>query len=110
MTTAWLALGGAIALEIMSTLSLRSLAAGWQPLATVGVVVGYVGAFSCLALALRGLNVGAAYAIWSGVGTAGITLLAAVLYDERITLVAAGGIGLIVAGVVLLTIGGATHG
>lgn len=107
---AWLALAGAILLEVMATLSLRALASGWQPLPGVLVIMGYVGAFGMMLLALRRLNVGAAYAIWSGVGTAAVTVIAALLYRERITLVGVAGIGLIIAGVVLLNFSGAAHG
>jgi len=107
---AWLALAAAILLEVMATLSLRTLAGGWQPLPAILVTVGYLGAFVLMMLALRQLRVGAVYAIWSGAGTAGVAILAALLYDERLTLPAIGGIALIIAGVILLNLSGVAHG
>lgn len=106
----WLALGVAIVLEIMATLSLRRLSSGFAPLPMALVVVGYTGAFACLAVALRSVNVGAAYAIWSGIGTIGITALAALFFDEHVSPAALAGIALIVVGVILVNLGGATHG
>jgi small multidrug resistance pump len=61
--------------------------------------------------ALRTINVGVSYAIWSAVGTAAVAGLGVVLFDERLNALAVVGIVLIVVGVVLLTASGsATHG
>ncbi|NUT38226.1 MAG: QacE family quaternary ammonium compound efflux SMR transporter, partial [Hamadaea sp.] len=48
-------------------------------------------------------------AIWSGLGTAAIVAIGAVFLGETLTVVKVVGIGLIVAGVVILNVGGATH-
>jgi multidrug transporter EmrE-like cation transporter len=53
---------------------------------------------------LRTIPVGVAYAIWSGLGIVLITLVAWVVYDQTIDLAAALGMGLIVAGVVVLNV------
>ena len=105
---AWLLLAGAISSEVVATLALRGIAQGIRPLAIVVVVAGYVISFVLLAFALRTLNVGVVYAIWSGVGTAGVAAAAAVIYGERLNLTAVIGIVLIVIGVVVLTTSGAT--
>jgi small multidrug resistance pump len=108
---AWLMLAGAITTEVIATLALRGTANGVRPLAVLTVVAGYGIAFVLLAYALRTLNVGVVYAIWSGVGTAGVVIVAALLYDERLNLTALAGIALIVLGVVVVTSSGATtHG
>jgi small multidrug resistance pump len=108
---AWLLLTGAIVAEVVATLALRGTAGAFRPLPTFVVVAGYLLSFVLLARALRTLNVGAVYAIWSGVGTAGVTTAAAFLYGERLNLVAVGGMALIVAGVAVLASSGAmTHG
>ena len=61
--------------------------------------------------ALRTINVGVSYAIWSAVGTAAVAGLGVVFFDERLNALAVVGIVLIVVGVVLLTASGsATHG
>jgi small multidrug resistance pump len=107
----WFYLAAAILSEITATLALRGVASGWRWWPGVLVVVGYGVAFALLALALRTVTVGAAYAIWSGVGTAGVAVVAWLLYGERITPLGAAGIVLIVAGVVVLSLSGsAAHG
>ncbi len=51
---------------------------------------------------------GVAYALWSGLGTAAIVAVGAVFLGEPITLVKVLGISLIVAGVLVLNLGGAS--
>jgi small multidrug resistance pump len=75
------------------------------------VTVSYVSSFVLMVPALRTINVGVSYAIWSAVGTAAVAGLGVVLFDERLNALAVVGIVLIVVGVVLLTASGsATHG
>jgi small multidrug resistance pump len=108
---AWLMLAGAIVAEVVATLALRGTAGAFRPLPVLTVVAGYVIAFTLMAFALRTLNVGIVYAIWSGVGTAGVVALAAVLYGEHLNVTAVAGMALIVIGVVVLASSGATsHG
>lgn len=106
----WLLLIGAIVSEIAATVSLK-LSDGFSRLApSVVVVLGYAAAFTLLAQALkRGLPVGVAYAIWSAVGVAAVAAIGAAFLGEKLTVVQAGGIALIIAGVVTLQLGGATH-
>ena len=58
----------------------------------------------CLSLTLKSLPVGIVYAIWSGVGIVLITLVAIVMYRQMPDLPAVAGLGLIVAGVVVLNL------
>ncbi|GAS95817.1 small multidrug resistance protein [Mycolicibacterium canariasense] len=100
----WLLLGGAIAVEVAATLSLRASQehAAWL----VVVVVGYTGAFALMAAVLRtGMPVGVAYGIWGAVGTAVTATVAAVLFGEPFTWPVVVGIGLIIAGVLLVEFG-----
>jgi small multidrug resistance pump len=105
---AWLLLAGAIISEVTATLSLRGIAGGLRPWPAVVVVLGYLISFALMAVALRTLNVGIVYAVWSGSGTAGTAALAAVFYGERLNLTAVAGMVVIVVGVVLLASSGAT--
>jgi multidrug transporter EmrE-like cation transporter len=101
---AWLLLAIAIAAEVVGTSALKA-SEGFSRLApSVVVVLGYAVAFYCLSLVLRTIPVGVAYAIWSGLGIVLITLVAWVVYDQTIDLAAALGMGLIVAGVVVLNV------
>jgi small multidrug resistance pump len=105
---AWLLLAGAIAAEVAATLALRGTATAPKPFTIAVVVLGYSVSFALLAGALRQLNVGVVYAIWSGVGTAGVAVAAAWLYGERLGVAAVIGMTLIVVGVVVLVTSGTT--
>ena len=101
----WILLGIAIIAEVIATAALKS-AEGFTRLGPSALVVsGYTLAFYCLSLALRTIPVGVAYAIWAGVGTALIVLIAWWLLDQRLDAPALIGIGLIVAGVVVINVG-----
>ena len=65
-------------------------------------MAGYALSFYCLSLVLRSIPMGVAYAIWSGLGIVLITLVAWAVYDQTIDLAAALGMGLIIAGVLVL--------
>jgi small multidrug resistance pump len=71
------------------------------------VVVGYAISFVFLSQALKTFDLGIAYAIWAGLGTAAVVLVGVALLGEPLTAIKATGAGLVVAGVVLLNLGGA---
>jgi small multidrug resistance pump len=100
----WLLLGAAIAVEVAATLSLR--ASQDNSIWLVLVVAGYTGAFVLLTLVLRaGLSIGVAYGIWGALGTAGTAVLAAAIFGDPFTVPIVVGIGLIIAGVLLVELG-----
>jgi small multidrug resistance pump len=101
---AWTYLGIAIVAEVVATSALQA-SAGFSRLgASVVVVIGYGIAFYSLSLALQTFPVGVAYAIWSGVGIVLITLVAWLLYGQALDAAAIIGLGLIVAGVIVLNV------
>jgi small multidrug resistance pump len=104
---AWLFLAGAIATEVMATAALK-LSDGLTRLApSIVVGVGYVASFVLLAWALKlQLQVSIAYAVWSGTGTAAIALIGMLWLGEPLTAVKTLGIGLIIAGTVVLNLAG----
>jgi small multidrug resistance pump len=100
----WALLAGAIFTEVAATLSLRASQdhSAWLVL----VVAGYVASFILLTLVLRaGVPVGVAYGIWGALGTAVTAVLAAVLFGDPFTWPIVAGIGLIIAGVLLVEFG-----
>ena len=108
---AWLFLALAIATEVVGTLQLRELADGFRWLPALMVTVSYVASFALMVPALRTINVGVSYAIWSAVGTAAVAGLGVLIFDERLNTMGVIGIILIVGGVVVLTASGSTtHG
>jgi small multidrug resistance pump len=101
---AWGYLSIAILAEVMATSALKASSGFSQLLPSLVVVAGYGIAFYCLSLALRHVPLGIAYAIWSGAGTALITLIGMVLYKQKLDAAALLGIGLIIAGVLVLNL------
>tara|TARA_A100001388_G_C28623082_1_gene428522 strand:+ start:99 stop:434 length:336 start_codon:yes stop_codon:yes gene_type:complete len=98
----WVYLGLAIVSEVLATASLKSTEGFTRLVPSIVVLVGYSAAFYFLSLTLDTIPIGVAYAVWSGVGVATITLVSFVLYDQKIDVAGLVGIGLIVAGVVVL--------
>ena len=96
----------AIAGEVTGTISLK-LSEGFSKLVpSLLVVVGYGLAFTMLAQVLKmGLPVGVAYAIWAATGVALVALIGAAFLGEGMTWTMAGGLVLVVAGVVLVELG-----
>lgn len=71
------------------------------------VAVGYIFAFVMLAQTLqKGVPLGIAYAIWAGVGVVLVAVISWVVFHEMLTWTQVIGMGLVVAGVVLLELGG----
>jgi len=100
----WLLLGLAIVAEVVGTSALKA-SAGFTRLGPSAVVVlGYGVAFYCLSLVLKSIPVGITYAVWSGLGIVLITLSAWWLYGQTIDTAGFIGMGLIVAGVVVLNV------
>ncbi|MEM7487903.1 MAG: multidrug efflux SMR transporter [Pseudomonadota bacterium] len=98
----WLYLAVAIAGEVAGTLCLKASDGFTRPLPTAGAVLGYAVAFWFLAQVLRTIPVGVAYAVWSGAGVAAVTVLGLLIFGQRLDAAALVGIGLIVAGVIVL--------
>ena len=100
----WIYLAFAIVAEVMGTSALKASAGFTRLGASVLVVVGYGAAFYLLALTLRSIPVGVAYAIWSGAGTVLIALVGWWLWGQRLDAAGVFGIALIIAGVLVLNL------
>lgn len=100
MSYVYLAL--AIVAEVIGTSALKATAGFTRAVPSAVVVLGYGVAFYFLALSLETIPVGIAYAIWSGLGVVLITLIGWWVYGQKLDAAALAGIGLIVAGVVVL--------
>lgn len=98
----WLYLSIAIVCEVIATSAL-SATDGFTRLAPpLLVIAGYAVAFYFLALTLRTMPVGVAYAIWSGAGVALIALIGWLALGQRLDSPAIVGLVLIVAGVLVI--------
>ena len=92
----------AIAAEVIATTALKASRGFTRPGPTAIVVVGYLLAFYLLSLCVQHLQIGVVYAVWSAVGIVAITVLGFLVYGERIDVPGALGIGLIIAGVLVV--------
>jgi len=98
--SAWLALLGAGLLEVGWALGLKysdGLTRFWPTAATA---VAIILSFALMALALRSLPFGTAYAVWTGIGAVGSILVGMALFSESIDPVRILCLTLIVAGMV----------
>jgi len=102
--SAWAYLSLAILAEVIATSALKASSGFSQLWPSVVVIAGYGIAFYCLSVALRSVPLGIAYALWSGAGTALIALIGLVVYKQKLDAAGIFGIGLIVAGVLVLNL------
>ena len=92
----------AIVAEVIATSSLKA-AEGFTKLGpSLLVIIGYTAAFFLLSLVLRSMTVGIAYAIWSGIGIVLLALVGAITFREMPDAPAVIGMGLIIAGVIVI--------
>ena len=97
----WILLSFAIISEVIATSSLKSTEGFTKLWPSVIVLVGYSAAFYFLSLTLDTIPIGVAYAVWSGIGIAGIALVSVFFFEQRLDAGAIIGMALIVAGVVV---------
>ncbi|WP_370678621.1 multidrug efflux SMR transporter [Comamonas sp. GB3 AK4-5] len=98
----WLVLTLSIASEVAGTLLLKASygLSQWAPTAGMGLC--YAAAIWLMGLASKQMEIGMAYAVWAGAGTALIALLGVALFSESASWGKALGVGCIVLGVLLL--------
>jgi quaternary ammonium compound-resistance protein SugE len=100
MTSAWVALLLAGALEILWALGLKysdGLTRFWP---TVGTAIAILLSFSLLGFSLKSVPFGTAYAMWTGIGAAGAMITGMLLFEEPADLFRVGCLVLIIAGMV----------
>lgn len=100
-------LAGAIVAEVAGTTAMKyseGFTRLWPSLITVA---GYLIAFTLLAQTLKTLSMGTAYAIWAGIGTAAVAAIGMLFMGESTSLVKVSGVALVIAGVIVLNLGGA---
>ena len=78
-------------------------------LPTIGFALFALGSFALLTLALKKLEVGPAYAVWTGIGAAGTVSYGMLFLNESVSTLKIISVVLIVLGVAGLNLSGATH-
>ena len=94
----------AIVAEVIATSALKASEGFSRLVPSLVVVAGYGSAFFCLSLTLRTIPVGIVYAIWSGVGIVLIALAGYFVFGQVLDAPALIGMGLIVAGVLVINL------
>jgi small multidrug resistance pump len=100
----WLYLSTAIILEVIGTVSMKLSQGFTRLLPTVAMFVLYGLSLAAMNLALRQIDVSIVYAVWSGVGTALITIIGIFWFREPMTVLKMVSIFLIIVGVVGLNV------
>lgn len=76
---------------------------------TIGFALCAISSFGLLTLSLKSLDVGPAYAVWTGIGAAGTAIMGIFIYGESSSVLKLVSIALILAGVVGLNLSGISH-
>jgi small multidrug resistance pump len=100
----WLYL--AIVLEVAATVCMKLSDGCSRAIPSVFMVLLYGISFFPTVMALRRLDVGMAYAVWSAVGTTLITVIGMVMFKEQMSLAKMAALGIIIFGVVMLNLSG----
>ena len=101
---AYLYLTIAIVAEVIATNALKASEEFTKLVPSIVVVVGYGAAFYFLALVLKVIPVGIAYAIWAGMGIVLVAIVAAIVFKQVPDVPAIVGMVLIISGVVVINI------
>lgn len=96
----WALLLLAIILEVCGTISMKLSDGFANLLPSILIFVFYIASFSLLVLALKKIDVGIAYAIWAGTGTALIAIIGIIYFKESVSLLKIISISLIIIGVI----------
>jgi small multidrug resistance pump len=94
----------AVIFETFGTACLKSSNEFTKLWPSLGVIIGFAGAFYFLALTLRYMPIGVVYAVWSGLGIIFIALIGLIVFKQSLDIAAYIGMGLIIAGVVVLNL------
>lgn len=99
---AWIALFVAGLLEIGWAVGLKYTEGFTRLWPTVGTAAALAASMGLLAFAMRTLPLGTAYAVWTGIGAAGTFFVGILHYGDPASMSRYLGVGLIIAGVVIL--------
>lgn len=101
---AWLLLAASVLAEVLGTIALRHADGFTRLLPALLTATLYALAIWLMALSVRQLDVGVAYAVWAGAGTALIAIIGMLAFGESAHALRLLGIAMIIAGVVTLNL------
>ena len=100
----WFLLILAVVSEVVGTSALKASDGFTKIAPSLLVVASFGAAFYFLAIVLKSIPVGVAYAIWSGLGIVFISLIGFFVFKQKLDFPALLGIALILAGVVIMNV------
>jgi small multidrug resistance pump len=105
----WIILIFAILTEVAGTTAMK-LSRGFTRIGpSIAMGAFYIISFVLLTMALKKINVGVAYAIWSGIGTALIAMIGFLWFKETMNAIKIVSLALIILGVIGLELGSKIH-
>lgn len=100
----WLILLLAGLFEVAWAIGLKYTDGFTRPLHTLLTVSAIIVSLALLSLAMKGLPLGTAYAVWTGIGAIGTLIAGVILFSEPITLLRMASAALIICGLIGLKI------
>ncbi len=97
---AWLVLLCAGILEVVWAVGLKYTEGFTKLTPSVITLAAMLGSVVLLAHAMRTLPMGTAYAVWVGIGAVGAVIMGIMLFDEPVTILRLGSVGLVIAGII----------
>lgn len=105
--TGWTALLLAGAFEIVWAFGLKQTEGFTRFWPSVGTVTATALSFGCMAIALKSIPFGTAYAVWCGIGVAGTVIVGTIAFGEPATAIRLLCVALIASGIIGLKLVGA---
>ncbi|GAA0180130.1 multidrug efflux SMR transporter [Clostridium sediminicola] len=105
----WMYLFLAIIFELLATTLMKISQGLTRIIPAIGMFTSYIICFVLLAIALKKIEIGVAYAVWSGLGIAVISVIGIVFFKETTSVLKIASIIIIILGVVGLNISGINH-
>jgi len=105
----WTILMAAIAFEVIGTTCMKLSDGFTRYVPATLMLLFYLASLVGLSLTLKKIEVGIAYAVWSGVGTALIAVIGIAFFQEELTPMKVGGMLLVITGAVMLNLASNAH-
>lgn len=97
---AWIMLFSAIVLEVLAMVQLKFSQGFSKPESSIATITLFILSFACATFAFKKIDIGLAYALWSGLGTVGIVCAGFYYFNETANLMKLSCMLLIVIGII----------
>ncbi|CNB54321.1 putative inner membrane protein [Yersinia intermedia] len=101
----WIFLGLAIVAEIIGTLSMKYASVSGEMAGHIVMYFMITGSYILLALAVKKVALGVAYALWEGIGILIITVFSVLWFDESLSPLKIAGLVTLIGGIMLVKSG-----